>query len=214
MLIHASSDGVDYDAIKGDDLQEALDAIAKANLRGMPETAQYAFLLNAYNICTIRAVQRRLYRDGKVRGSLRNPWTRFVFFFLTPFKVAGKWSTLATLEYRRLKPFLRRDPRGHFALVCATAGCPPLREGIYHGEVLHEELELAGRAFMADARLDRAANVLYLPTILKWFRKDFARIGSPREVFHKYGGKSDVLWARANHPRIQWLRYDWTLNKA
>lgn len=214
VLVHASGHGVDYDAIKSGDLDDALQAIGEANLRGMPEPAQYAFLLNAYNICTIHAVRRWLYRDGKRRGTLKNPLTRFAFFFLTPFRVAKKWQTLYGLEYRTLKPFLRRDPRGHFALVCGSAGCPPLREGIYHGGDLDAELDLAGRAFMADARLNRDANVLHLPIILKWYKKDFAQLGSPREVYHKYGNKSDVLWSKANHPRIRWIPYDWTLNKA
>lgn len=214
ILSHASEAGVDYDAIKGDDLAAAIKAIGEADLKGASDQERYAFLLNAYNVCTIKAVRRWLYRDGKLRSSLYNPLTRFAFFFLTPFRVAGRLHNLFTLEYLSLKRFLREDPRGHFALVCASAGCPPLREGVYHGNDLDAELDLAGQAFMRDARLDRSERVLQLPMILRWFRKDFAIIGAPHEVYMRYAPSEDAKWVKDHAPRIEFIPYSWDLNKA
>ncbi len=211
VLRHAG-DAVDYDAISGADLDAALAAIAKADMQGMSDDEAYAFLLNAYNICVVDCVRRRLRRDGKTIGTLHNPMTWLRFFVFTPIKVAGKRHNLFTLEYLALKPHLRRDPRGHFALVCASAGCPPLKDGIYHAEALDEELDLAGRAFMQGAALDRTDRMLHLSRILKWHAKDFARLGTARDVYAMFAPAEDAQWVKDHVPRIAWQEYDWDLN--
>ncbi len=211
-LLHdvVDADGnVDYaEALAGKDLDEALRVIADANLDGLSDADRYAFLLNAYNLCTLDAVRRVLIPRER---SLTHPLVWFRFFFLTPIKVAGRRMNLWALEFRLIKPYLRRDPRGHFALVCASCGCPPLRGGVFHGDALDDELDLAARAFLQPGggyRVDEEG--LHLSRIFKWYRKDFAAMGGPLAVWQRYADPEDV--AAADSPPIQYLPYDWSLN--
>ncbi len=208
---------VDYDALPVGDLDEALETVAQANLDGLQGNDRYAFLVNAYNLCVLDAVRRRLMRNGRIVRSLRRPWTRLLFFFATPMRVGGRRMSLYRLEFHLIKPHLKADPRGHFALVCAATGCPPLRGGQYHGEALDEELDLAGRAFFRPGGgyvLDRKRSMLRLGRILKWYRRDFAKIGSPIDVFMRFAPDDDVAWVQAHDPKIRFMPYDWSVNQA
>ncbi len=208
---------VDYEALSRDDLDEALRRIAAADLKTLRGNARYAFLINAYNLAVLDAVRRVLRRPGKRGRSLRNLWTRFRFFFLTPVRIAGRRMSLFWLEFRLIKWHLRRDPRGHFALVCAAKGCPPLRDGVFHGETLDEELDLAGRVFNQDGagyRLDRDDGVLHLSRIYKWYRRDFRALGGLIEAWATHAPAADVEWVRLHTPRVRFMRYDWDLNIA
>ncbi len=198
-------------------LEEALEAIANVDLESLRGDARYAFLLNAYNIAVFGAVRRVLWRKGRPRRTLRHPWTWLRFFLFTTVRVGRRRMSLYELEFRYIKPHLRADARGHFALVCASTGCPPLRGGAYHAETLDDELELSARAFFRPGsgyRLDREKNVLWLNRILKWYRKDFASLGGVRATFRRYADPLDRGYDEDAKPRIRWLRYDWDLNVA
>ncbi len=211
---------VDYAALASRDLKASLAAVANAQLHGpsrLRGAFRYAFLLNAYNLVVLDAVQRRLLRDGRQVRSLRNPFWWLVFFLATPVRVGGRRMSLFRLEFQYLKPHLRRDGRGHFAFVCAATGCPPLRDGLFHGESLDAELDLAAGAFMqpgAGYVLDREAGVLRLSRILKWYAGDFGGRAGVLEAFQKYAPADDAKWVSEHSPRVRFMRYDWDLNVA
>ncbi len=208
---------VDYDCLAGNDLDAALQAVAEADLGALRGADRYAFLLNAYNLTVLDAVRRRLLRPGRSPRNLSHPLRWLQFFLATPVRVAGRRLSLFRLEFQFIRPFLRRDPRGHFALVCAATGCPPLRGGVYHGEELDAELELAGRAFVRPGggySLDREAGCLRLNRIFKWYQRDFRAMGGVREVVVRYAPEDDARWLQENPYRIRYLRYDWNLNVA
>ncbi len=208
---------VDYAGLASDELRDALQAVATADLGAMRGKERYAFLLNAYNIVVIEAVKRRLLRPGKPARSLRNPFWWLVFFLATPVRVGGRRMSLFRLEFQYLKPHLRRDARGHFALVCGATSCPPLRDGLFHGEALDEELDLAARAFLQPGNgytLDRDKGVLRLNRILKWYAGDFGGRTGVLETFTKYAPEADAHWVAKHNPQVQYLRYDWDLNVA
>lgn len=205
---------VDYAALQSRDLAAAAEAIAAADLSNLSELERYAFLLNAYNLSALILAKRLLWRNGTTK-TLANPLRWLWFFMVARVRVAGRSTSLLGLEFLKTKAFLRRDPRGHFALVCASAGCPPLRGGIYHGETLDGELDAAATAFLqpgAGYRLDRGSGRLHLSRIFRWYRRDFAAVGGPLEVFLNFAPKDDADWVRRHRPRISYLRYDWTLN--
>jgi hypothetical protein len=199
----------------GSRLRDAMAPIRAANLRALKGSARYAFLINAYNLGALEVAGRLLYRNGRPVGTLKRPTTWLRFFLFSRITVAGRHMSLFTLEFRYLKPFLRRDPRGHFALVCASAGCPPLRDGLYHGDTLEAELDLAARAFLqpgAGYRVDAPNNVLWLSRIFKWYQRDFRAAGGVRNVFCKYAAPEDAAWERSLEPRLRYLDFDWGLN--
>ena len=73
-----------------------------------------------------------------------------------------------------------KDARIHFAIVCASKSCPPLRARAYTAASLSAALDEQARAFLADPAknvLDRARGRLALSKIFDWNRKEFERDG-------------------------------------
>src|SRR5262249_10247076 len=106
-----------------------------------------------------------------------------------------------------------REPRIHFALVCASRSCPMLRGEAYRATDLDRELDDQARVFLADStkhRFDPATDTLYLSSIFKWFRADFeAAAGSLPAYVTRYLNDPRVT---APGVRIEFLDYDWSLN--
>lgn len=69
-----------------------------------------------------------------------------------------------------------RDPRIHFVLNCASAGCPVLRPELPGGDEREELLVDATRDFVNDERNVRVVHderKIVLSTIFRWYRNDF-----------------------------------------
>ena len=130
--------------------------------------------------------------------------------------------TLDQIEARALEP---GDPRVHFALVCASRGCPDLREEPYDGEQLDVQLDDQTRVFMANPekglRLDGETSVLWLSSIFKWYGGDFTggstavaylRRGKLVDWIAEYLSPEAVSLIDSARPSIRYLEYDWQLN--
>ncbi len=203
---------VSYDAIDQDDLAQKADDIADADWRALRGANRYAWLINAYNVLALQLALR--YVHGRRKG-LAAPWAWLRFFVFSFVPVGGRRMNLFWLEFRHIKPFLRRDPRGHFALVCASQGCPPLRDGAYHGETLNEELDAAAQAFLrpgAGYTLHRRRGILTVSRILKWYRRDFSVLGQPLDVVAAFAPADDADWIKQHRPKVRFAKYDWSLN--
>lgn len=97
------------------------------------------------------------------------------------------------------------DYRLHFALNCGAKSCPPI--AFYNPENINPQLELATNAYLqSEAEYNAASNVLKLPAIMGWFRKDF---GSKRKMIALVKEKK-IIPQDAN-PKIKFKSYDWTL---
>ncbi|MCH8199817.1 MAG: DUF547 domain-containing protein, partial [Chloroflexi bacterium] len=123
---------------------------------------------------------------------------------------------------------LYRDPRIHFALNCGARGCPAMTRKAFSGAHLDVHLDAARERFMQEprhVRIDRDQSVIYLSSILDWFRADFTSWltvsgASPegREVsiidyLILYLPDDAAGYLRA-HPQIEivYVDYDWSLN--
>lgn len=220
LLARTVRDGrVDYASVCEDpDLQAGLDAMASQDgsaLRTREE--RVAFLLNAYNLAAVALACRLQRRAPRVEDRGFAGWgARLRFFFLERIPVAGRSRTLFGLEFFVLRG-VSRDPRLHFALVCATASCPPLKGGLYRAERLDEDLDRAARAFLQPGvgyTLDRDRNVLRLNRIFRWYRRDFRRHGGPVRFLAAFGPPEDAAYVEERNPRIRYEAYDWRLNRA
>ncbi|MCZ6836096.1 MAG: DUF547 domain-containing protein, partial [Planctomycetota bacterium] len=126
--------------------------------------------------------------------------------------------TLNILENDRIRPL--GDPRTHAALVCAATSCPPLMAVPYFGPKIDEQLDAQCRLWVNDSQRNRVEDgKLLLSEIFKWYGVDF-------EV-EPYGGVVGFVKTYATpgsdlasfldsnpDPEIEWLTYDWTLNRA
>ena len=186
---------------------ERLSAVSEAEFRSWPRAEQKAFLINAYNAFTVEKILTR-YPD------IRSIWD-FGKLFGNPFKdeffsLFGRTFTLDRIEHETLRKEYR-DPRIHYAVNCASIGCPMLREEAYTAERLERQLEEQAVRFLSDRSRNRVANGrLEVSMIFDWFKEDF----EPREkYFVRYAA---ALGFAGGAPPLEFplsfLDYDWSLN--
>ncbi|MDH3640161.1 MAG: DUF547 domain-containing protein, partial [Gammaproteobacteria bacterium] len=78
--------------------------------------------------------------------------------------------TLNDIEHRIVRP-IWRDPRTHYAVNCASIGCPNLQTTAFTGEA---SLSKAAVAYIDHNRgVTVAANGLVVSSIYEWFKEDF-----------------------------------------
>jgi hypothetical protein len=218
---------VDYAAFKRDQdalnlYLEGLSAVTPAEYQGWTREQQLAFLINAYNGYTIKLVLTRYpgLKSIKDIGSLlQSPWKKEFF------TLVGAARSLDTVEHGMIRaPGAFDEPRIHFALNCASIGCPMLREEAYVAERLDAQLESGVRRFLGDRtrnRYDPVSNRLELSAIFDWYRADFEKgsrgINSVPQFLARYAdfvadeAVGHAMVRRGQLP-IRYLDYDWTLN--
>ncbi len=218
---------VNYAAFKRDQdalnlYLDGLSAVAPAEYEGWTREQQLAFLINAYNGYTIKLVLTRYpgIKSIKDLGSLvQSPWKKEFFTLL------GAARSLDTVEHGMIRaPGAFDEPRIHFALNCASIGCPMLREEAYVAERLDAQLESGVRRFLGDRtrnRYDPVSDRLELSPIFDWYKADFEKgsrgITSVPQFLARYAdfiadeAVGHAMVRRGKLP-IRYLDYDWTLN--
>lgn len=201
-----------------------LSAVPESEFNAWSKPQQLAFLINAYNAFTIEKVLMRYpdirsIRDfGKLIG---NPWKdRFFTLF-------GRDATLDGIEHDMIRVAGRYDdPRIHFAVNCASIGCPMLREEAYVATRLDAQFDEQALRFMSDRtrnRYDTSARKLALSSIFDWYGKDFARgwkgYTSLDQWLARYADQladkpEDRAAIRGGGVPVTFLDYDWRLNDA
>jgi hypothetical protein len=181
-----------------------------------------AFLINAYNAFTVEKILMR-YPD------IRSIWD-FGKIFGNPFKdeffaLLGRRASLDGIEHETLrKPGAFNEPRVHYAVNCASIGCPMLREEAYVAERLERQLEEQAERFLSDRSRNRfSGGKLEVSMIFNWFKEDWSSgyqgIASREQYFAKYAKlladdpAAQKIIAEGRAP-IAHLEYDWTLNDA
>lgn len=180
-----------------------------------------AFWLNAYNYFMIAYLlenPRRGELVGSVRdyGSLFNPYR---VFGRDAFDVGGSQYSLDEIEKEILLGDAYREKgwkeaRVHFAVNCASVGCPPLRETIYTPPALDRVLdENTRRALLTERHLKLDGDTLYLTRLFDWYENDYAEEeGSVPNFIRKYASE-DLREAIEHSNRIRFIDYDWDLNE-
>jgi thiol-disulfide isomerase/thioredoxin len=114
----------------------------------------------------------------------------------------SKWFPGSTEKQLRVNAL---DYRLHFALNCGAKSCPPI--AFYSPENINPQLNLAATAYLkSEVAYDNAANIIQLPTILSWFRRDF---GGKKKIIQLLKEKN--ILPETVYPKIKFKKYDWTL---
>ncbi len=196
--------------------------VSRAEFDGWTKPRQQAFLVNAYNAFTVEKILTRypgvksIREFGTVFG---NPW-KDKFFTLF-----GQPSYLDQVEHEILRKVgVYDEPRVHVAVVCASIGCPMLRNEAFTAERLEEQLEDAMRRFMSDRsrnRYNAQARRLELSRIFDWYGKDFDKghkgYASVKATAARYAelladAPADREAVRSQAAEVSFLDYDWALN--
>lgn len=226
---------VDYTALQQQtgDLEQYSGLLATYSPDSHPELFptehdRLAYWINAYNAAAITNVLAH-YPIASV-ADVRRPWAFFFlprksgFFLFQRLTLGGATTSLYTLENRVIRKRFD-DPRIHFALNCASLGCPHLPQHTFRAADLETQLDRETRAFVAEARnvrIDHATNTVWLSEIFKWYKKDFLgwyRRAHPQHeatLLHYItaylpADKAAELQQAAPY-RIRFVPYDWCLN--
>ena len=208
---------------------DALSAVNAADFKAWSKPQQMAFLINAYNAFTVEKILTRYPNLKSIRdfGSVfGNPWKDKFF------KLFGQDAFLDQVEHETLrKPGAYDEPRVHFAVNCASVGCPMLREEAYVADRLDRQLEEQTERFLSDRSRNgySAENArLEVSMIFNWFKEDWSSgyrgfhgntppTTSREQYFGRYAKlltdnpEQQKIVAEGKAP-ISHLDYDWRIN--
>lgn len=213
--IQESADGVnrfDYAGLKANtDDSATLDAYVASfetlDFDALSEDEQFAAWANLYNALTVQHIVGRYPVKSIRSGYIVGPWKRVKVL------ADGQEVSLDDIEHNILRENWD-EPRVHYAVNCASYGCPNLLPKAWTGETLDEDLNAAARDYVNHARgvTIRSNGTLQVSQIYKWFREDFG--GSNEGVIEhllEHADEDLAAQIRAN-PRITKHEYDWSLN--
>ena len=182
--------------------------------------AKTAFWINAYNALTVALIADTwpVKTIQEIDGGQVWRTRRFI--------VAGEKLTLDDIEKQKLSA--KQEPRIHFALNCASVGCPPLNAAAFSGEELDRQLNFAAKSWLPGTGvfIDREAKTLTLSTIFNWYALDFTdtdteeiagvdvRLQASIKYAAQYLPEHDQKWLRAGGYDIQFKPFDWAVNAA
>jgi hypothetical protein len=202
---------VDYQGFKNEEakLDQYLKVLESVNTKDLSRNQQFAFYVNAYNAWTIKLILSGYpgIKSIKDLGSfLKSPWKKKIC------RIDGDVITLDDIEHNILRPRFQ-DPRVHFAINCASKGCPPLRSQPYLGSVLDQQLDEMVTAFINDPKRTRLeGRTLYVSKIFDWFSEDFNDDVVGFVMKYAQGDLKKSLETQKGNTKVEYLDYDWSLN--
>lgn len=221
----ASGDGVnrvDYRAWKASPADRAALDRYIAGLEGtrpsaMSRNERFAYWANLYNAVTVKVILDRYpvksITEIKSTGTglfdfkaAQGPWrTKRV-------RVEGKPLSLDDIEQGVLRPEFH-DPRVHYAVNCASLGCPNLRAHAFRAASLDAELDQAARDYVNHPRgVSVEPEGLRLSSIYQWYASDFGSAEELKKHLARYAAPEKAERIRAARGVVGY-RYDWALNE-
>ena len=186
-------------------LKQYIEQLANTDPRQFSQAEQYAYWVNLYNAITVELILDAypVKSITKLGGLFSfGPWGDEVV------TINSKALTLNDIEHRILRP-IWQDPRTHYAVNCASLGCPNLQTQAFTAENTEALLEQAAREFVnSDKGVLVQKNKLQLSSIYDWFIADFGTQEQLIDHLNQY--RTQPL---SNVKNIDY-EYDWALNRA
>lgn len=225
---------VNYKGISSGEINSVVAQMLKADKDQVLNKFSYAqrlsYFVNLYNALTIKLIKDN-YKKVKSKGNsiksigniFKSTWKKKFF------KLFGKERSLDEVEHGFIRGDLSgfkfvkyKDPRIHFAVNCASKGCPALLNTAFTSANLESLMKKAMIAFLKDKDRNHVkGKTVHLSSIFKWYEKDFKKglkgykslkgfvmmnadhiAKDPKELALIKSGKFD----------IDYTDYDWTLN--
>ncbi len=197
----------------------ALDGYLQTLSTASPRTrasrdGQLAFWINAYNAVTVRGILRE-YPTASIRNHTAKVWGYNIWKDLQLY-VGGQPYSLEQIEHEILRKM--GEPRIHFAIVCASIGCPRLLNEAYVPSRVQQQLETNARDFFArsqNSRYDQRNRRFYFSSILSWFGEDFgsSQAAQLRKIAQWLPTEAARQAAMQNAVSVSFLDYNWNLNE-
>ena len=225
---------VNYDLMKASDEYDSYREIAAALQLLDPATfaspsEKKAFWINLYNAIVVHGIV-----ELGITSSVREVPD---FFSKISYQIGDFAFTADEIEhgilranarppYRPFPLFKRNDPRRglslenidpriHFALVCGSRSCAPIR--FYEADLIDEHLDTAAKNFInsSEVLILPEKNKIFLSQIFKWYKNDFGGTNKIFQFLLMYltaNEASEFLKKNTTRIKVEYLFYDWNLN--
>lgn len=219
-FVHHPKDGIarlDYQALLKSPAKEKLEdyikALSAVRPRELNRDEQKVFWINLYNALTIKVVLDHYpiasIRDVDISPGMFSdgPWgAKLITIDTQPL-------SLDDIEHRILRP-IWNDPRLHFALNCASLGCPDLNDRGFHVETLEASLDQAASRFINHPRgVTIEGTTLQVSSLFIWYRQDFGETDKAIIGFLLKYAEPSLQKQLISHRKIDSDAYDWGLNQ-
>jgi len=205
---------VDYQAVTSGDrrlLDDYLDRLTQTEVRSLSPDVQMPLWINLYNALTVQLVL-----DNYPVDSIKDISFGFLSFG-GPWKeklvtVEGKELSLNDIEHRILRP-IWKDPRIHYAVNCASLGCPNLQPVAFTAQNTEDLLNKGAREYINHPRgVSVEGGRLVVSSIYDWFQEDFGGddAGVIEHLMHY--ARPELQKKLQGFEDIDGDRYDWSLN--
>ncbi len=190
---------------------QSLSNMNEAYFKRTTKQRQIAFLINAYNAFTVKLILDNYPVPSikKIGGFFQNPWKLdFISLF-------NKKVSLDHIEHKLLRKNYT-EPRIHFAVNCASIGCPKLRPEAFTGEKLNEQLASQKKVFLQDKTrnyVDKKNSALVVSKIFDWFEEDFTKNSSTVIKFVWEDLTGTPLKSKSSDWKLKYTPYNWDINK-
>lgn len=202
---------VNYTALKANDaktLDKYLELVsANAPADDWKEDEKLAYWLNAYNAFTVKQILDKYPTSSIIDNQLQliaknGPFNKKYF------KIGGKEMSLNNIEQDVVRKEFK-EPRIHFALVCAAVSCPKLRNEAYMPAKLDAQLADQARAFLNDPKKNAIAkDKVSVSKIFDWYKDDFGKSDENVVKFiNQYSSAKTNVGAK-----VSYMKYNWELN--
>lgn len=201
---------VDYKSLKKkqkvlDNFLISMENLDKKTFDSFSDKQKLAFWINAYNAYTLKLILK----NYPVKSIKDIGW-----FFSTPWKIDfiklfGKVMSLDDIEHGIIRKEYK-EARVHFALNCASIGCPSLFQEAFIATKIDTQLEICTKNFLLNTRKNvMSKKVFYVSKVFDWFEEDFVKYHGSVQNF--IGTTLNIQ--DAEQKELKYIKYDWSLNE-
>ncbi len=194
-----------------EELEGYLDRLQSVIVTDLNRKQQYAYWINLYNAVTIKVILDNypVKSIRKISYSLlsRGPWKEKLV------TVEGMKLSLDDIEHEILRPVFQ-DNRIHYAVNCASIGCPNLQATAFTADNIENLLDDAARQYINHPRgVTIDGDKLIVSSIFDWYAGDFG--DSNREIIEHFiqYAEPDLARELETFRKISDYEYDWKLNE-
>ncbi|MEM7041542.1 MAG: DUF547 domain-containing protein [Pseudomonadota bacterium] len=193
-------------------LDAYLEMLAATPISDHNRPEQMAYWINLYNALTVKVILDHYpvesIRDIDISPGLFSdgPWGKKLM------TIERETVSLDDVEHQILRP-IWQDPRIHYAVNCASIGCPNLQPTPFKPNMLDSQLDQAAIEFVNHRRgVDVRDGRITVSSIYEWFQEDFG--GNDRGVIAhlKAYAAPSLAMKLEGFDRIDNDDYDWRLN--
>lgn len=182
------------------------------DVRTLNRSEQLAYWFNLYNARTVLLVvcHRPLLSVRQIKSKFLDLVGPFDDKTLT---VLGQHLTLTEVENDIIRAVFK-EPRIHYALNCASVGCPNLQPTAWRAANLNARLDAAAYEFINSGRAFKATPFgIKLSSIYKWYADDFGKEDAAVLQHMRRYASPQTSQVLCRYNEVMHYFYDWSLNE-